>query len=138
MSIAPDTEDSDASSNGYGGIIVGLWSASNGRKCMCHDKCGMALTVDSIIRLKSCFVTIRGLTEPAIKAVWIRGGEERCTVGFLPRNMAFRDGAENDLEKYAQILALLHKSEDEEENAYAFANMGAASFAFLDNIPSLE
>jgi ABC-type sugar transport system ATPase subunit len=121
------------------GYIVGLHHHGNGRSCILHDVCGRDVQVNSLIRFKTCQVRINKRYEEAIKAVWVVCGEERCTVGFLPRSVAHEPGAkENYQDEFAMILYLYSDSEDINEISESNMVLGKASFRLLKNIPCFE
>jgi hypothetical protein len=67
------------------------------------------------------------------------GGEERCTVLFLPRTVAVQpDAEEKYCSKFAQVLELLSTSEEGVAFDFSLQNMGAASFRMLEEIQELK
>ena len=73
----------------FKGDIFGLLASGNGRSCVQHPCCGMAVILNDIVRFKTTvFVGVNqsnGIPEEAIKAVLICDGTELCTVGFLSK-----------------------------------------------------
>lgn len=121
------------------GVIVGLHGATNGRRCSMHDRCGIELQVNSLIRFKFCRVKINGCYQDAIKVVHIFFGEERCTVGFLPRTISLQPRArELYHDQFAVIVFLYAESDDEEQRNEGRAVMGKGRFRLLKNIQSQE
>jgi hypothetical protein len=76
-------------------FILGLHARNNGRHCEIHYCCGRdALGLDSIVRLRTVQVRMRGREETGIAAHWVTDGMDRCRVGFLGREFV------KDAEKY--------------------------------------
>jgi hypothetical protein len=74
-------------------------------------------------------VKINGIGQPAIKAVLIFLGEERCTIGFLPKTEAFLPGAQEKYHNKFAVITFLHwESEDEVTCNDSSAVMGKALF----------
>jgi hypothetical protein len=121
------------------GCIVGLHHHGNGRSCILHDKCGRQVQVNSLIRFKACHVRVNKQYEEAIKAVLVVCGEERCTVGFLPRSVSQQPDAKDKYQdEFAIILYLYSESDDIDEVAESDLVLGKALFRLLKNIPSFE
>ena len=121
------------------GVIVGLHAPNNGRRCSMHDRCGYEVEVNSLIRFKYCRVKINGFYEDAIKAVLICFGEERCTVGFLPRTVSHQAGAREKYHDEFAVVTFLHsQSDDAALKAESAEVRGKGLFRLLKNIQSLE
>ena len=119
------------------GEIVGLRGITNGRSCECHDCCGKFLFPDDLVRFKLTVVDIEGKVEEAVKVVRIRDGTESCTVGFLPRNVA-TTRKDEFIGKFAQIIELYDKSDNEFMVRKSIRNKGMASFRLLTHIQEQE
>ena len=71
--------------------IVGLTSPTNGRSCDIHGICGIIAKVDMVVKLKKVTVECtKGFEEPAIAAIHMSMGEEKCRIGFLPKQYVAR------------------------------------------------
>mmetsp|Transcript_15669 Transcript_15669/g.32954 ORF Transcript_15669/g.32954 Transcript_15669/m.32954 type:complete len:170 (-) Transcript_15669:2-511(-) len=76
-------------------FIVGLEKSDNGRSCVNHTVCGSTLTKAMEVCLRHCIVRIDdGEEEPAIAAHAVVDGIETCRVGFLSKEVAYRDSIE--------------------------------------------
>jgi hypothetical protein len=82
-------------------------------------------------------VDVDGCTEAAIAAVCILDGTETCIVGFLPRSIVNRRGADFPT-KYAQIIELYAELDNPVLQQKSNLNLGIASFWLLDNIQQQE
>jgi hypothetical protein len=119
------------------GEIVGIKNATNGRSCSAHLVCGEHLRAGDLIRFRSMVVDVDGDTERAVAAVRILDGTETCIVGFLPRSIVKRRGAEFP-PKYAQIIELYDESDNPVLRRKSNQNFGVASFRMLDDIQQQE
>ena len=134
----------------HDGEIVGLHSPDNGRSCEMHACCGRHLLPGMIVRFKPEVMNIvygdpddprpDVRLEQVIKAVWIDDGTEMCTVGFLPRHVAVRNGEVQRLtNKFAQILELYDETPPgRAKHLKSERNHGMASYCLLENIQVLE
>lgn len=121
------------------GEIVGLDGRTNGRSCDLHHVCGSVIKVDSLIRFKWCSVKIQGRVEVAIKAVVVCGGQESCTVGFLPRTVSLQPGAKDAYHDEFAVIVFLHSdSEDTSDVEASRQVLGKGYYRLLKNVPSLE
>jgi len=130
------------------GEIVGLQSSTFGRSCDKHAVCGQELEVGSIVHFKRDVIvvgrdlglkdakdTLEQVAEVVVKVVLVEGGEESCTVGFLPRYIAMRPEQVCRLHgQFAQIIELY----DELDTATSYKriksarNNGMASYVLLN------
>lgn len=123
----------------HDGEIVGLQGKTNGRSCEIHEACGIEVKVNSLIRFKWCSVVMPSRVEPAVKAILIGNGEERCTVGFLPRAVSLQAGAKEMFHDEFAVIVLLHDDSDDADVVEDSRRvLGKASFRLLKNIHSFE
>ena len=96
-------QDVGVAKNVRDGEIVGLHSDTFGRSCGRHAVCGRQVGVGSIVRVtRDVLLVDRDIgtqgaddgsdqaPEMVLKVVSVQGGEEKCTIGFLPRHIAMR------------------------------------------------
>jgi hypothetical protein len=95
------------------GSIVGIYGTTNGRSCEIHDTCGSSIAEDSLIWFKFCYVERYGRIKPAVKAVKIQAGEERCSVGFLPREITLQPEAKDMYHDAFAVIVFLHADSDD-------------------------
>jgi hypothetical protein len=73
------------------GIVVEIVGPEAGdRGCTCEEhtvNCGEVLEEDVVVCLRKVQVKVDEREEPAIAAVWVTDGIDRCRVGFLKRQM---------------------------------------------------
>jgi hypothetical protein len=117
--------------------ICGLKESSNGRSCTAHEVCGQHVIVNDILRLKECIVVVNGVAEKAIKLVKLAGGNETCTVGFIPRIYYRMNKVQNSINGSIQVVSL-YKNGTTYEQSKDHANRGMAVCCFIDEIPILE
>jgi hypothetical protein len=120
------------------GEIYGVLNGTNGRSCVTHLICGEHLNAGDLIRFRSMVVDdVDGAPESAIAAVRILDGTETCIVGFLPRSIVNRRGADF-IGEFAQIIELYAHSENPVLRRKSHQNFGVASFRMLQDIPQEE
>ena len=93
------------------GEIHGLQASRNGRSCLQHTFCGMAVVPNDIIRFKTTVIDRLnqsfGIPEEVIKAVLICYLTELCTVGFLSKAIAVTERMKQRfVGQFAQVIEL--------------------------------
>ena len=72
-----------------------------------------------------------------MKAVVVQDGTELCTVGFLGKNIAALEKTRfRYQDKFAQIIELHDKSDNQTKRSRSNQNLGVASFLLFDDIQS--
>ena len=136
------------------GEVVGLHSSTYGRSYDLHAICGHELEVGSIVRFKwdviavgRYYLGLKGVddapnqvAEVVVKVILVEGGQESCTVGFLPRYIALRLEKVNWFHgQFAQIIELYDELEvgTSYKRTKSARNNGMASFVLLNDLPLL-
>ena len=133
---------------------VGLHSSTYGRSCDRNASCRHKLEVGSIVRFKQDVIAVgrdylglegiddapNQVAEVVVKVIVVEGGQETCTVGFLPRYIALRPEEVNRFHgQFAQIIELYDKLEAgmSYKRTRSAMNNGMASFVLLNDVPLL-
>lgn len=122
--------------SGYEVEIVGLKKATNGRSCEYHDPCGDVVQVDTVLRLRSVSVWMKGVVggaeEQAIAAYWVSDGIDRCRVGFLRKEMVNQrhllDGV------LVQVVELMWLSDLKADRERSHRNYGLARAMVISTV----
>jgi hypothetical protein len=117
--------------------ISGLDKSSNGRNCTQHICCGKYVNVNDVLRLKHCIVEVDNEPENAIKLVKLSGGNESCTVAFLPRIYYNLPKVQRNINKTVQVFKLYKEGSSYEKEKNKI-NGGMATCVFLNDIPIEE
>jgi len=136
------------------GEVVGLHSSTYGRSCDRHAICGHEVEVGSIVRFKRDVIAVgrdylglegvdnapNQVVEVVVKVILVEGGQESCTVGFLPRYIALRPEEVSRFHgQFGQIIELYDELEagTSYKRTKSARNNGMASFVLLNNLPLL-
>lgn len=115
--------------------IVGTNASGNGRSCEEHKCCGRhVIAIDVVLRLRSVQVRIDGVEKPAIAAIWVTDGIDRCRVGFLKAKYAEKEGSSEEYDgRLVQVVSIYDKnSESSEDRAAARRFYGCCQAAFIE------
>jgi hypothetical protein len=111
--------------------VIGLHHGTEGRSCLDHIVCGLAIEPFDTLCLVPFLATIDGHPpEDAIKLVKVVDGKHTCTVGFIPRAYCKQQFIQDKINKYCKVLELYDNS-NKYKQRLSQKNYGMASCFLL-------
>jgi hypothetical protein len=124
-----------------GGIdleVVGICGNTKGRSCCMHDCCGDSLSVNELLRLVKCVVTINKEMKEAVKRVRVTADGDGCTIGFLPRVWTNLPIVQENIDIFCIVREIYDESDNRCKSLKSYRNKGMAGVILLSSIPITE